>query len=44
MRYCEICLPVIFLKEGKKFIAYTPTLDISTCANTFDKAKKDLKS
>ncbi len=36
----DVKLPVIFLKEGGKFIAYTPALDISTCADTFDKAKE----
>lgn len=33
-------LPVSFLKEGNKFIAYTPALDISTCGDTFSQAKK----
>ena len=36
----KINLPVVFLKEGKRFIAYTPVLDLSTCANTFKKAQK----
>jgi hypothetical protein len=40
MRFMEINLPVVFLKEGKRFIAYTPALDLSTCANTFKKAQK----
>jgi len=30
---------VSFLREGKYFIAYTPVLDISTSADTFEKAK-----
>lgn len=33
-------LPVSVIKEGKKYIAYTPALDLSTSANTFEKAKK----
>jgi len=33
-------LPVVFLKEGAKYIAYTPALDLSTCGNTFDQAKR----
>jgi len=32
-------LPVTFLREGKYFIAHTPALDISTSAETFEKAK-----
>lgn len=33
-------IPVIFLREGKKFIAYTPALDLSTAANSYAKAKE----
>ena len=33
-------LPVSILREGKKYIAYTPALDLSTSGNTFDQAKK----
>lgn len=33
-------LPVSFLREGKRFIAYTPALDLSTSGKTFQKAKK----
>ncbi|MCK4261629.1 hypothetical protein KAX00_00820 [bacterium] len=40
MRSYEVDLPVTFLKEGKKFIAYTPALDLSTCGDDFDQAKK----
>jgi len=35
----SVKLSVFFLREGKKFIAYSPALDISTCADTFEKAK-----
>jgi len=33
-------LPVTFLKEGNKVIAHTPVLDLSTCGNTLEQAKK----
>ena len=33
-------LDVIFFKEGKKFIAYSPAIDLSTCGDTFAQAKK----
>jgi len=33
-------LDVIFFKEGKKFIAYSPAIDLSTCGDTFTQAKK----
>lgn len=32
-------LQVSFIKEGNKFIAYAPALDISTSGNTLDQAK-----
>lgn len=32
-------LPVIFLREGKAFIAYSPALDISTAGDTFEDAR-----
>jgi len=40
MKHVKYSLPVVILKEGKSFIAYTPSLDISTSALTFSKAKK----
>lgn len=33
-------LPFIILREGKYFIAYTPLLDLSTSAESFDEVKK----
>jgi hypothetical protein len=33
-------LPVSIIREGKKYIAYTPVLDLSTSANSFEVAKK----
>jgi predicted RNA binding protein YcfA (HicA-like mRNA interferase family)/predicted RNase H-like HicB family nuclease len=34
---------VIFL-EGKTFIAYSPKLDISSCGNSMEEARKNLKT
>ncbi len=34
-------LPVIFMKEGKVFIAYTPALDLSAHGRSIDEAKKN---
>jgi len=36
----KLSLPVSFLREGDCFIAYSPALDLSTSANSFEKAKK----
>ena len=36
----EINLPVSILRENKKFIAYTPALDLSTSGDTYEEAKK----
>ncbi|OGZ26815.1 MAG: hypothetical protein A2365_01280 [Candidatus Nealsonbacteria bacterium RIFOXYB1_FULL_40_15] len=36
----EFNLPVSILKEGDTFIAFTPALDLSTCGDTFEEAKK----
>ena len=33
-------LPVSIIKEGDSFIAYTPALDLSTCADTYEKSKE----
>lgn len=33
-------LPVTIFKEGKMFIAYSPALDLSTSAKTFEEVKK----
>lgn len=32
--------PVSFLKEKKRFVAYTPALDLSTSGKTFEEAKR----
>ncbi len=31
-------LPVSFLKEGNRYVAYTPALDLSTSGNTLEQA------
>jgi len=34
----------IIFKEGETFIAYCPKLDVSSCGNTIDVARKNLKT
>jgi len=34
----------IIFREGETFIAYSPKLDISSCGNTMDEARKNLKT
>lgn len=36
----SVNIPVIFIKEGKSYIAHSPVLDLSTSANTYEKAQK----
>ena len=36
----ETRIPVIFFEEGDKIIAYSPAIDLSTCGNTEDQARK----
>ena len=43
MAFPFVNLPVSILKEGKYFVAYSPALDLSTSAKTFDGAKKRFK-
>jgi hypothetical protein len=33
-------LPVSIIKEGKKFIAYSPAIDLSTSGRTYSEVKK----
>ena len=33
-------LPVMILKEKKRFVAYTPALDLSTSGSSYEQAKK----
>ena len=36
----EFKLPISILKEGKKYVAYTPALDLSTSGKSYEEAKK----
>ena len=36
----QLQLPVFFFKEGKKVVAYTPALDLSTFGRTLAEAQK----
>ncbi len=36
----SVNVPVIFMKEGKSYIAHSPVLDLSTSADTYEKAQK----
>jgi len=36
----QLKLQVTFLREGRRFIAYTPALDLSTSGRSFEEAKK----
>ena len=38
--YFQFNLNISFLREGNKFIAYCPALDLSTCGDTYEQAKK----
>ncbi len=40
MKKVSVKLPVSIIKEGESYIAYTPALDLSTCANSYEKSKK----
>ena len=33
-------LQVTFLKEGDQFVAYSPSLDLSTCGETLEEARR----
>jgi len=35
----EISLPITIFKEGKSFVAYSPALNLSTSAQTYEKAQ-----
>ncbi len=36
----EVNIPVIFMREGKNIVAFSPALDVATSADTFENAKK----
>lgn len=40
LRFQKVALTVVFYREGNKFIAYSPALDLSTCGDTQEQAKK----
>jgi predicted RNase H-like HicB family nuclease len=40
LKSLQVELEVVFLKENNKFIAYCPALDLSSCGDTFEQAKK----
>lgn len=33
----------IVFKEGETYVSYSPKLDVSSCGNTIDEARKNLK-
>ncbi len=35
---------MIVFREGKAFVAYSPELDVSSCGNTFEQARENLKT
>lgn len=39
LKFQNVLLNVAFYKEGNKFIAYTPALNLSTCGNSITQAK-----
>lgn len=36
----ELKLPVSVLREGKKYVAYTPSLDLSTSGRSYEEVKR----
>ena len=43
LHHVALSLPVLFLKEKRIFIAYTPALDLSASGNTTARAKKNFE-
>lgn len=41
MKVVRVQLPVFIFREGEQFVAYTPALDLSTSAPTFEEVKKN---
>lgn len=39
----QIKLPVTIIREGKKFVAYTPALDLSTSGKSYNEVKERFK-
>lgn len=40
LKFQKVVLNVAFYKEGNKFIAYSPALNLSTCGDSMEQAKK----
>ncbi|OGN87985.1 MAG: hypothetical protein A2158_01235 [Chloroflexi bacterium RBG_13_46_14] len=40
MHNVDVKIPVLFFKEDKKVIAYTPVFDLSTCGDTEEDARR----
>jgi len=40
----ELEFDSIIFKEGDTFVAYSPKLDVSSCGDTVDKARQNLKT
>lgn len=36
----NVSLPVLILKEGRHFVAYTPALDLATSGKTYEQAQE----
>ena len=36
----EVKLPISILREGKKYVAYTPALDLSTSGRSYEQVKR----
>ena len=43
VQHVALSLPVLFLKEKRSVIAYTPALDLSASGSTAEKAKKNFE-
>jgi hypothetical protein len=41
--HLAVSLPVLFLKEKRSFVAYTPALDLSASGSTVESAKRNFK-
>ena len=39
----QIDFDVVVFQEGKTYVAYSPKLDLSSCGDTVDAARKNLK-
>ena len=40
IKFQKISLNIVFYREGSKFIAYSPALDLSTCGDTQEQTKR----